>query len=246
MGPLRATLLRRIDSRTCSGSGVPWVAIRASPASTTSQSNSMPVASRTRRVASASSGPMPSPGIRVTRWAMRPIVAAERGRPPLNGGRSVAARSWSRSGSDALPAAQVRDVGQDPLARAASCVEEPDGVRLLAVASNDLLAVRREQANRTFREVGKARAGFDNRPTVDRAHCEPVLGTGPATEQELGAVRRPRSREAVTQVGAFKPDGPIDAGLDVDDTQRWAVKPPGVRQLAAVGRNNRLDPVGVH
>ena len=43
----------------------------ASPASTTSHSNSMPVASRTRRVASASSGPMPSPGIRVTRWAMR-------------------------------------------------------------------------------------------------------------------------------------------------------------------------------
>src|SRR5262245_16362751 len=56
--------------------------IRASPASTTSQSNSMPVASRTRRVASASSGPIPSPGIRVTRWAMRPIVAAEQGRPP--------------------------------------------------------------------------------------------------------------------------------------------------------------------
>ena len=78
IGPLSATRLRRIDSRTWSGSGVPYSAMTASPASTVSHSNSMPVASRTRRVASASSGPMPSPGIRVTRWAMRPIVPTRR------------------------------------------------------------------------------------------------------------------------------------------------------------------------
>src|SRR5437588_5916279 len=41
----------------------------SAPASRTSQSNSTPVASRTRRVASVSSGPVPSPGMRVTRWA---------------------------------------------------------------------------------------------------------------------------------------------------------------------------------
>src|SRR6266705_1615223 len=42
------------------------------PASCTSQSNSTPVASRTRRVASVSSGPVPSPGMRTTRWATGP------------------------------------------------------------------------------------------------------------------------------------------------------------------------------
>src|SRR5919109_1984464 len=42
----------------------------SAPASWTSQSNWTPVASRTRRVASESSGPTPSPGMNVTRWAM--------------------------------------------------------------------------------------------------------------------------------------------------------------------------------
>ena len=46
--------------------GVPSEAIVASPACWTSHSNPMPVASRTPLVASASSGPIPSPGIRVT------------------------------------------------------------------------------------------------------------------------------------------------------------------------------------
>ena len=67
IGPLSATRLRRIDSSTCSGSGVPYSAMTASPASWTSHSKATPDASSTRRVASASSGPMPSPGIRVTR-----------------------------------------------------------------------------------------------------------------------------------------------------------------------------------
>src|SRR5579859_5229488 len=42
----------------------------SAPASRTSQSNSTPVASRTRRVASISSGPIPSPGMRTTRCAI--------------------------------------------------------------------------------------------------------------------------------------------------------------------------------
>ncbi len=70
IGPLRPTFVLRIEARTSSGSGVPWAAIAASPASTGSHSNPMPVASSTRVVASASSGPMPSPGISVIRWAM--------------------------------------------------------------------------------------------------------------------------------------------------------------------------------
>src|SRR5436305_13163420 len=69
IGPLSATPFRRIESSTCSGSGLPpYSSITSVPACCTSQSNSTPVASRTRRVASVSSGPVPSPGIKVTRW----------------------------------------------------------------------------------------------------------------------------------------------------------------------------------
>ena len=73
IGPLRPIRVSRMLAITSSGSGVPWLAIAASPASTRSHSKPIPVASSTRVVASASSGPMPSPGIRVTRWAMRPF-----------------------------------------------------------------------------------------------------------------------------------------------------------------------------
>src|SRR4051794_36205115 len=60
----------RIEPRTCSGSGLPpCSSITSVPACWMSHSNSTPVASRTRRVASVSSGPVPSPGIRVTRCA---------------------------------------------------------------------------------------------------------------------------------------------------------------------------------
>src|SRR5206468_1223593 len=70
IGPLSATPLARIASRTWSGSGFPpYCSIMSLPACWTSQSNSTPVASSTRRVASVSSGPVPSPGISVTRWA---------------------------------------------------------------------------------------------------------------------------------------------------------------------------------
>src|SRR4051812_19299741 len=44
----------------------------SAPAGWTSQSKSTPVASSTRRVASVSSGPVPSPGISVTRCVTRP------------------------------------------------------------------------------------------------------------------------------------------------------------------------------
>src|SRR3982074_1079837 len=66
IGPLRATLFLRMEASTGSGSGVPNLAMAASPACWTSQSNSTPVASGTRTVASQISGPTPSPGTRVT------------------------------------------------------------------------------------------------------------------------------------------------------------------------------------
>src|SRR6266511_1226763 len=69
IGPLSATRVRRMESKIRSGSGVPSRARAAAPASSTAHSNPTPVASMTRWVASETSGPMPSPGIRVTRCA---------------------------------------------------------------------------------------------------------------------------------------------------------------------------------
>ena len=74
IGPLMATLLRAIDSSVSGGSGVPAVSMTSTPACWTSQSNDEPLvaaaASSTRRVASVSSGPVPSPGMSVTRWVV--------------------------------------------------------------------------------------------------------------------------------------------------------------------------------
>jgi hypothetical protein len=71
IGPLMATSFALIESITESGSGVPAVSMMSTPASRTSQSKSTPVASRTRLVASAISGPVPSPGMNVTRCVTR-------------------------------------------------------------------------------------------------------------------------------------------------------------------------------
>ena len=74
IGPLMATLLRLIESRVSGGSGVPAASMTSTPACWTSQSNDEPLvaaaASSTRRVASVSSGPVPSPGMSVTRWVV--------------------------------------------------------------------------------------------------------------------------------------------------------------------------------
>ena len=51
IGPLMATLFLRIDSSTCSGSGVPYFSITPAPASAISHSMSTPAASTTRVIA---------------------------------------------------------------------------------------------------------------------------------------------------------------------------------------------------
>src|SRR5262245_32839748 len=61
-----ATLFLRTDSSTFSGRGVPAFSITSAPAWTVSQSIWTPVASIQRCVAKDTSGPMPSPGMRVT------------------------------------------------------------------------------------------------------------------------------------------------------------------------------------
>ena len=61
---------RLIESSVSGGSGVPAVSITSTPASRTSHVNETPVASSTRRVASVSSGPVPSPGTSVTSYGI--------------------------------------------------------------------------------------------------------------------------------------------------------------------------------
>ena len=72
IGPFNATRERRMDSSTRSGSGVPSPSITPAPASCTSHSTSTPVAATTSRAASATSGPIPSPGTSVTRCLTAP------------------------------------------------------------------------------------------------------------------------------------------------------------------------------
>src|SRR5215218_3171212 len=84
------------------------------PASWTSQSNSTPLASSTRRVASASSGPVPSPGMKVTRWVNGPLSrwsAAHYYRgPELRSGGRLGGRGTMRH-EEVAPAHQ--DQGED-------------------------------------------------------------------------------------------------------------------------------------
>ena len=93
IGPLSATPFSRIDSSTCSGSGLPPCSSMTSvPASRTSQAKATPVASSTLRVASASSGPVPSPGMRVMRAPSRRRIL----RTHLEIGRSGTVLPWTR------------------------------------------------------------------------------------------------------------------------------------------------------
>ncbi|OPZ76720.1 MAG: hypothetical protein BWY79_01483 [Actinobacteria bacterium ADurb.Bin444] len=72
MGPLMATRVSRMASSTCGGSGVPYFSITSAPASASTQSMSTPVAAMATRAAAMSSGPVPSPGMQVIRYAIRP------------------------------------------------------------------------------------------------------------------------------------------------------------------------------
>ena len=67
-GPLSATLLRAMESLRSAGMYSPKISKASAPAAKRSHSHLMPVASRMRTTACVTSGPMPSPGMRVTLW----------------------------------------------------------------------------------------------------------------------------------------------------------------------------------
>src|SRR5690349_7175234 len=70
IGAFKAQRVRLTLAITASGSGVPVRAITSMPASCTSQLIATPVASMHLRAASANSGPVPSPVIKVTSYAI--------------------------------------------------------------------------------------------------------------------------------------------------------------------------------
>ena len=133
----------------------------------TSHSNATPEASRTRRVASASSGPMPSPGIRVTRWAMPAIVAraggaARRDRPIPGGPGSP--RGTGDPGPNG-PAAGARAMIESPpcpggLARRVK-IQEADAKSLLVAQG---LPVPAWEVARTPPQARAARRAVPRRP----------------------------------------------------------------------------------
>ena len=79
IGPFRATPLSRIDEIAEAGIASPRSSHARSPMSWTSQRTSTPVASTTRRPASVTSGPIPSPGISVMRWTTGSLPRASSG-----------------------------------------------------------------------------------------------------------------------------------------------------------------------
>src|SRR6266542_1702538 len=96
----------------------------ASPASTTSHSRTTPEASRTRRVASASSGPMPSPGISVTRWAIAAILSGRPGRTGLAVGWRLPGRRGA-TGRRSVRSAPSGHLSPDHLDRVVIAIGDP-------------------------------------------------------------------------------------------------------------------------
>src|SRR6266481_6566751 len=70
-GPFSPTCVRSMDSITSFGMYSPCFSKASAPTAKDSHSNFTPVASRMRTVALVTSGPMPSPGIRVTSWLIK-------------------------------------------------------------------------------------------------------------------------------------------------------------------------------
>src|SRR5579871_6414025 len=73
VGPFNPTRVHSSDAKTSSGSRWPSSSRALAPASTCSHSISTPVASTARAVASATSGPIPSPGMSVI-WRAIPVI----------------------------------------------------------------------------------------------------------------------------------------------------------------------------
>src|ERR1035437_6928926 len=107
VGPLRPTRVISREAKTSSGINWPCSARARTPASTRSQSTATPVASTARTEASATSGPIPSPGMSVIKWAIYSYYKVGGGfgprlvfgTPPHGGYAASPAGYWRRAGA---------------------------------------------------------------------------------------------------------------------------------------------------
>ena len=96
-GPFSATLLVVIESSSVCGRVWPVFSTATTPASCVSQSIATPAAFRMRTTAAVTSGPMPSPGMRVMRCAMDDLaygVFTTRMERSIDSAVPQAARVW--------------------------------------------------------------------------------------------------------------------------------------------------------
>ena len=141
-----------------------------------SHSNSTPVASRTRRVASASSGPVPSPGMKVTVCAMSRGAAYRR-----RAGSTIT--SWPRSASVNRPgpAPYTHEVAnQAPPLEGCNLFDGPRAAGRGARARGRRLGARAAAASRA--PPGAAsRSSWGRRPTRTRRSCAPTTASATAS-----------------------------------------------------------------
>src|SRR3954451_13420715 len=216
IGPFNATPVSLIASRTSGGSGLPpCFSITSAPASRTSHSSSAPVASRTRLVASVSSGPVPSPGMRTTLCAIAASVAerslgsgGEPRRGSGAGGRArrgrfgagarvvadrVGRRARGRGAQRRLPGAGARFsrhrhvplAGQGRAVAARSRRREPRSARFRASVTRAALPRAPEHG-----QLSAAAPAQDARGRGRKPGRAPARGAG--AEERLGAARHDR------------------------------------------------------
>src|SRR5262249_1527469 len=151
-----ATPLRRMESSTVCGSGSPDWASASLPAACCSHSSFAPAASSTRTVAAVTSGPMPSPGMRVT---VRVVMGADLTVPGMAVGR------W---GTCQLPCpaplpAELFQLGDDVAVVAVDAVQLDErlaGRRVVAHLHVDVAHVVEEGEHHLLLEIGGGEAAL--------------------------------------------------------------------------------------
>src|SRR5215211_7796143 len=239
VGPLRAMPRSRIESRVRSGSGLPSSSKTSTPAGCSSQSNSTPVASSTRRVASMSSGPVPSPGIRLTAWAMGAAMLASAEK------RAQFARHALGLAVQAAPGEANHSVASEEKRRVPSPVALERGAGLalelpaVELGHPALLRPQRVDDELAERDVDRGQGDavaaaerqedcLERRPGVDQRR-PPVLEQRPEHPEAAPAVTARADRLDRGQVEKPEPLGLVEAPLDLarPDDLRQVEQGPG-------------------
>ena len=228
-----------MDASVSGGSGVPALSITSTPACWTSQVNSTPVASSTRRVASVSSGPVPSPGTRVTTCGMRGTIVDTASRRLLRYRRGQTSgldeKEWDervQAGSRGRRRRRDGDRRARPGRRRAPLPRRRHrGARRALPVRERLGPPRRRRPLVDDARAGAVRAGAPDR---QRAGRPPGRDGAPRRRVEARQAQRDLRR-----AGADRPRPDLRA----DDVHRRALRAGGRRQdRRRPGRRRRAGP----